>query len=161
RDKDTRLDVGLIKIQAGEDCTEEGFACDAHSGPPDAAKPRAALEVGTAEKPIPAGRTALIRLVYMDGLDRQSCPAIVCCGGRMDFHGAHMNRTWVRLGATAKKGDNVIALSESVTGWNVGDRIIVTMTGVAPTSGYAHPGPDPKGTTTEERTIKAIKDTRL
>src|SRR5262245_33745293 len=30
RDRDTRLDVGLIKIQAGEDCTEEGFACDAH-----------------------------------------------------------------------------------------------------------------------------------
>src|SRR5262245_23672405 len=32
-DKDTRLDVGLIKIQAGEDCTEEGFACDAHGAP--------------------------------------------------------------------------------------------------------------------------------
>src|SRR5262245_3551526 len=31
RDRDTRLDVGLIKIQAGEDCTEEGFACDAHA----------------------------------------------------------------------------------------------------------------------------------
>src|SRR5262249_27002862 len=56
-DKDTRLDVGLIKIQPGEDCTEEGFACDAHAGPPDG-KPRAALEVGTPETPIPADRTA-------------------------------------------------------------------------------------------------------
>jgi hypothetical protein len=160
-DRDTRLDVGLIKIQAGEDCTEEGFACDAHSGPRAAAKPRAALEVGTPEKPIPAGRTALIRLVYLDGLDRQSCPGIVCCGGRMDFHGAPMNRTWVRLAATAKKGNSVITLSEAVTGWSVGDRVIVTMTGVAPTSGYAHPGSDPKGTTTEERTIKAVEGTRL
>src|SRR5262249_1205782 len=71
-DRDTRLDVGLIRIQAGEDCTEDGFACDAHSGPPDASRPRAALEVGTPEKPIPAGRTALIRLVYLDGLDKNS-----------------------------------------------------------------------------------------
>jgi hypothetical protein len=161
RDKDTRLDVGLIKIQAGEDCTEEGFACDAHVRPTDAARPRAALEVGTPERPIPAGRTALIRLVYADGLDRQSCPAIVCCGGRMDFHGAPMNRTWVRLGATARKGDSFLTLSEPVSGWKAGDRIIVTMTGVAPTSGYPHPGPNPKGTTTEERTIRAIQGTQL
>ena len=34
--------------------------------------------------------------------------------------------------------------------------VTVTMTGVAPTSGYAHPGPDPKGTTTEERFIKGF-----
>src|SRR5438105_3804564 len=27
-DRDTRLDVGLIKIQAGEDVSEEGFDCD-------------------------------------------------------------------------------------------------------------------------------------
>ena len=38
-------------------------------------------------------------------MDKQSCPAIVCCGGRMDFHGAPLSRTWVKLGATAKKGD--------------------------------------------------------
>src|SRR5438128_1365441 len=30
RDRDTRLDVGLIKIQAGEDASEDGFNCDAH-----------------------------------------------------------------------------------------------------------------------------------
>src|SRR5262245_18854697 len=160
-DRDTRLDVGLVKIQPGEDCTEEGFACDAHGGPPDASKPRAALEVGTPDKPIQAGRTALIRLVPMDGLDRQSCPAIVCCGGRMDFHGASMDRTWVKLGATAKKGDNTVTLSEAVRGWKVGDRIIVTMTGIAPTSSQSHPGSNPQGTTTEERTIKAIDGTKL
>src|SRR5262249_20068992 len=79
----------------------------------------------------------------------------------MDFHGAPMNRTWVRLGATAKKGDSVISLSEAVNGWKVGDRIIVTMTGIAPTSGNPHPGSDPKGTTTEERTIQAIQGTKL
>ena len=30
RDRDTRLDVGLIKIQAGDDASEDGFNCDAH-----------------------------------------------------------------------------------------------------------------------------------
>src|SRR5437879_5621090 len=29
-DKDTRLDVGLIKIQPGDDAREEGFDCDIH-----------------------------------------------------------------------------------------------------------------------------------
>ena len=29
-DRDTRLTVGLIKIQAGEDASEDGFDCDAH-----------------------------------------------------------------------------------------------------------------------------------
>jgi hypothetical protein len=162
RDRDTQLDVGLIKVQAGEDCTEEGFACDAAHPAADVARlAEAALEVGTPEEPIPAGRTALIRLVYVDGLDRDSCPAIVCCGGRMDFHGAPLSRAWVRLGATANKGDGVITLSEPVSGWKAGDRIIVTMTGIAPTSGQSHPGSDPKGTTTEERTIVAIDGARL
>jgi hypothetical protein len=160
RDKDTRLDVGLIRIQPGEEATEEGFDCDAHAAEPGLG-PRPALAVGTPEQPIPAGSSALIRLTYVNGLDKQSCPAIVCCGGRMDFHGAPMNRTWVRLGATAKKGDNVITLSEPVTGWKVGDRIIVTMTGVAPTSGYSHPGSNPKGTTTEEGSIQAIDGDKL
>ena len=30
-DKDTRLDVGLIKIQPGDDASEDGFDCDAHA----------------------------------------------------------------------------------------------------------------------------------
>jgi RNA polymerase sigma factor (sigma-70 family) len=161
RDRDTRLDVGLIKIQPGEDASEEGFDCEAHMGKPDMSKPKPALEVGSAERPIPAGRTALIRLTAVVGLDKQSCPAIVCCGGRMDFHGAVMGRSWVKLGATAKKGDKTVTLAEAVTGWKVGDRIIVTMTGRAPSSGYPHPGPNPKGTTTEERTITGIEGTKL
>src|SRR5262249_55964340 len=97
-DRDTRLDVGLIKIQPGDDASENGFDCDAHLAESDPARPRPALEVGTTERPIDANRTALIRLVYHERLDKESCPAIVCCGGRMDFHGSLMNRTWVKLG---------------------------------------------------------------
>src|SRR5262249_5411612 len=88
RDRDTVLTVGLIKIQAGDDASEDGFNCGAHVGPPAPDRPRPALEVGTPNDPIPSGRTAVIRLAMVKGLDRESCPAIICCGGRMDLHGA-------------------------------------------------------------------------
>src|SRR5262249_4853364 len=84
-DRDTRLDVGLIKIQAGERYSEEGFDCDAHAEPAAPHASRPALEVGTPSRPIDANRTARIRLVYIPGMDKESCPAIVCCGGRMDL----------------------------------------------------------------------------
>ena len=35
-DRDTRLDGGLIKIQAGDDASEDGFDCDAHVADADA-----------------------------------------------------------------------------------------------------------------------------
>ena len=78
---------------------------------------------------IPPGRTALIRLAAVEGLDKQSCPAIVCCGGRMDLHGAPMSRTWVKLGATARPGDAGVRLAEFVRGWRAGDRVVVTTSG--------------------------------
>jgi hypothetical protein len=153
RDRDTRLDVGLLKIQPGDDASEDGFDCDAHVPTLKPGQPRPALEVGTPEQPIPANRRALIRLVYFDGMDRETCPAIVCCGGRMDFHGATMSRTWVKLAATAKKGDTDITLAEPVTGWRAGDRIILTAT---QRSDYRR-----KVSFTEERIIKEIKESQL
>ncbi len=149
--KDTRLDVGLIKIQAGDEYSEEGFDCEAHVAEPDPKKPRPALQVGTPDHPIEAGHTALIRLTYVDGLDKQSCPAIVCCGGRMDFHGVPLSRSWVNLAAAAKKGDAVVALAEPVKGWKVGDRVILTATKLTYT----------KINGTEERTITAIDGAKL
>src|SRR5262249_8833285 len=127
-DRDTRLDVGLIKVQPGDDPDENGFDCEAHGAAPPEGRPRSALEVGTPDRPIDAQHTALIRLTYVTGLDRESCPAIVCCGGRMDFHGAPLGRSWVKLGATARKGDTTLTLAEPVTGWKAGDRVIVTST---------------------------------
>src|SRR6188474_945544 len=35
-DRSTRLDVGVIKVQAGEECVEDGFTCDVHLKAPDA-----------------------------------------------------------------------------------------------------------------------------
>jgi len=132
RHKNTALDVGLIAIQPGDEpASEDGFDCDAHVPEPAFGEIRPALEVGTPEQPLDAKYTATIRLRYHDGQNKQSCPAIVCCGGRMDFHGAPLNRTWLKLGADAKQGDTVLGLSENVTGWKVGDQIIITATASA------------------------------
>jgi hypothetical protein len=147
-DKDTLLNVGLIKIQAGEAYSEEGFDCDHHVEDVPTVNARPALEVGTSNKPVDAKHTAIIRLHYVEGLDKQSCPAIVCCGGRMDFHGAELNRSWVKLGADAAAKADTIRLVESVTGWRAGDRIIVTATN---THGSAK-----ELSETEERLIKSV-----
>src|SRR5262249_4754793 len=64
---------------------------------------------------------------------------------------APMNRTWVKLGAAAKKGESVVTLAEPVTGWKVGDRVIVTATKLT----YQ------KTRSTEERTVRAIDGARL
>ncbi|MDB5390226.1 MAG: hypothetical protein JWM11_5872, partial [Planctomycetaceae bacterium] len=127
-DRDTQLNVGILKIEAGDEPTEEGFDCSMHFDEPSAKGERPALEVGTAQQPIAAGYTALIRLVAVEGQDKQSCPAIVCCAGRMDFHGAPLNRAWLKLGATSKIGEKSVTVEEAVTGWRLGDQIIITAT---------------------------------
>jgi hypothetical protein len=151
RDKNTRLDVGLIKIQAGDEASEEGFECDAHMAAVDTKMARPALEVGMPDAPIDAKYTATIRLVYFPAQEKLSCPAIVCCGGRWDMHGAPLSRSWVKLGDNAKPGDTTVTLAELVPGWKVGDRLIVTATNHHE---YAK-------RTTEERVIKSIDGTKV
>lgn len=155
-DRDTQLNVGVLKVEATETPTEGGFDCDAHVMELAEGQVRPALEVGTERQPISADHTALIRLTPVEGQDRQSCPAIVCCGGRMDFHGAPLSRAWVKLGATAEKNADTVTIDESVTGWRVGDRVIITAT---------HLGRDTGGGTdqlqTEERLITAITDRQI
>lgn len=148
RDRDTLLNTGLIKIEANDVFSEEGFDCDHFPAEADGSQPRATLEVGSAASPIPADHTAVIRLHYVEGLDRISCPAIVCCAGRMDFHGAAMNRTWVKLGETAAKGSTEAVLAEPVSGWRVGDQVVLTSTA----------WDNHKEGQSEPRTITAIND---
>jgi G8 domain len=161
-DRDTRLDVGLIKIQDSDDYSDEGFDCEAHLQPPDPGRERPALEIGTPERPVAAEHSATVRLVYFDGMDRQSCPAIVCCGGRMDIHGEPLNRTWVKLGHDARAGDTEIALVEPVSGWRPGDRIIVTATARDESeSGTRRPGKRNRKVFTEECRVKSVEGKRL
>jgi hypothetical protein len=161
RDKDTRLDVGLIKIQPGDDASENGFDCDAHPRDDVADAPRPALEVGTPDRPVEARHTAIIRLVYIDGMDKQSCPAIICCGGRMDFHGAPLSFAWTKLGATARKGDEAVTLAEPVTGWRTGDRLIITATQLVPDGTRHRPGEPKRVAYTEERVVRSVDGAKL
>ena len=156
RDRDTRLDVGLIKIQPGEDASEDGFDCEAHLPETQVDRPRPALEVGTPGRPIEADHTAVIRLVDVEGVDKGSWPAIVCCGGRMDFHGMPLSHTWVKLGGTARAGDTTVTLAEPVRGWRAGNRVIVTATKPRRSGEFRRGNVE-----TEERIIKAIEGTTL
>ncbi|MFO0911189.1 MAG: G8 domain-containing protein [Isosphaeraceae bacterium] len=161
-DRDTLLTVGLIKIQAGDDASESGFDCENHPKPvADADRPRSALQVGTAAKPIAEGHTATIRLAMVEGLDPEECPAIVNCGARMEFHGTPMSRTWVKLGAPVGVGEAVVTLAEPVKGWRVGDRVIVTATSFLHVREGKKPPPEATLSRTEERTIEALDGVKL
>src|SRR5262249_12278299 len=88
RDRDTLLNVGILRIAPGETFSEEGFDCEAHLPKLEAGQRRPALEIGTAEEPMPADKKATIRLIFCEGHNAESCPALVCCVGRMDLHGS-------------------------------------------------------------------------
>jgi hypothetical protein len=160
-DRDTWLVVGLIKIQTGDDPGESGFDCEEHVTAPAPGATRAALEVGRPDRPIPAGRRAVIRLAAAPGLDPRECPAIVCCGGRMEIHGAEMPRTWVKLAATAAGGSTTINLDRPVPGWRSGDRVIVTATRAELVRGTDDPPSVRDRHETEERTVRRIDGLRL
>lgn len=150
RDRSTELNVALLKVQGGNRCTERGFACDFHgvnkAGEPNAVPTGAmpTLEVGTLQNPIPAKHMARIRLHFIKGMDEDDAPALVCCSARMELHGAPMNRTWLKLGATAKVGDAKVTVDGAVKGWRVGHSVIVTAS-----KKHSDVG-------TEERVIKGI-----
>ena len=160
-DKDTRLDVGLVRIQAGEDFSEEGFDCDMHLMAPAAGMARPALEVGTPAVPIVAGKSARIRLVAQEGMDKESSPGIVCCAGRMEFHGAPLSRTWLKLGMPANVGDTTVTLSEPVTGWKPGDRLILTATTRQSKEKKTFVASVANSTQTEERTLLGVSGATL
>jgi hypothetical protein len=161
-DRSTRLDVGLIRIQPGEGAGENGFDCDFHRAEIDPSLPGAALRIGTPDQPVNADAVATIRLVAFDGMDRDTCPAIVCCGGRMEFHGAPLSRTWVKLGRAVKQGDTTVLLAEPVTGWRVGDRVVLTATQKdALKQDTLRPLAKSRRSFTEERTIAALSGQTL
>ncbi len=165
RDRDTSLNVAVLKVQNSATCSEHGFACDFEGvnfagepqGPRVGSMPT--LEVGTPEAPIPAEHTARIRLHYLKGLDRDDAPALVCCSARMELHGAPLSRTWVKLGSNAKPGDAKISIAEPVTGWSVGDEVIVTASKHQSRNRTFRNNPD--SVSTEERRIARIDGTTI
>ena len=166
RDRNTRLEVGLLRVEDLDHYSEDGFDCQTSMDPAHnhtgLSKP--ALEVGTALAPIPSEFTATIRLHYIEGMDKETCPAIISCGGRMDLHGAPLERTWVKLPyQTAKVGESKIVMPATLAGWKKGDRIILT--GTTRQFGYIGTRYNKEGVqnsvaedpTTEERIITGMR----
>lgn len=156
RDVSTRLECGLIKIQPGDDVSEIGFDCEAHLTAPSAGTSRPGLIVGTSQAPIPAGKIALIRLHFIEGMDANSCPAIVSCAGQMEFHGTPLDRTWVKLDHTADPDTNRVVLENAVATWKAGDRVVITGTNPDNAGNNRVTGSVIENPATEERVITSI-----
>ncbi len=162
RAKNTQLDVGMIILQMSE-TVDENVNCSAHQSlhdhPDESGRPT--LEVGSPLNPIPANVTARIRLTDFADMKDDCGPGIICYGGRMDFHGAPLNRTWTKLGASAPAGATTITLAEAAN-WKVGDRIIITGTIVF--ESFKDAGDSFRGKAkaqTEENFIAAISGTTI
>jgi Cu/Zn superoxide dismutase len=156
-DRDTKLNVGLLVIRLAEDAFVPRDLVDlmSHGKGPDGKV--AALEVGTADRPIDADHHAVIRLTYLPGMDKNVCPAIIDSGGRMDFHGAPLNFTWTKLKTQANAGESTITLMDAPTGWRVGDHLVIPTT--KKISLFSAHGVIPSvrdDSQTEERFIKSI-----
>ncbi len=128
-DRDTELNVGVVTVYgAGQEIVPDDVgASDVHDHHAPAAVGGGVLAVGTPDQPIPAPYTARIRLHGLGGMDEDTAPALVCRpGGRMDFHGAPMDRTWSKLRAPVAPGDTAVTLMDTPVGWRAGDEIVVT-----------------------------------
>lgn len=165
RDRNTEINVGLLKVQNSDDCSESGFECD-FEGVTAAGEPTLPrtgsmpmLEVGTLAEPIPAQYTARIRLHYVVGMNKNDAPALVCCSAQMELHGEPLSRTWVKLGKSSAAGATEIILNEPVTGWRVGDEIIVTGAKKQPHYGTGRNAEKTVGS--EERKITKIDGTSV
>lgn len=146
--KNTRLEIGLIRVQPGDEYSEEGFDCDGHFVAQDKVVDMPLLEIGNANNPVHADKKAIIRLHYQEGMKKDSCPAIVCCGGKWETHGAKLDRSWVKLNKNLAAGDKTLHVAEAVNGWKSGDKIVVT--------GSRTHGAKNEKSDSEERVISAI-----
>ncbi|MES2792962.1 MAG: G8 domain-containing protein [Planctomycetota bacterium] len=127
-DRSTRLEAGLVTIIASEEPSEEGFDCHFAPLPPAAGKSRPALLIGKPGSPIPVAHTATIRLHYVEGMNKESCPALINCGGLLEIHGAPLKNTWVKMQRGSEVGATSVALEEAVEDWREGDQVIFTST---------------------------------
>lgn len=61
------------------------------------------LEAGTLAEPNPAQHTAKIRLHYIDGMNKNDAPVLVCCYAQLELHGMPLSRTWVQLSSALRR----------------------------------------------------------
>jgi hypothetical protein len=115
------------------------------------------LEVGSAAAPVGAGFTAEIVIANTPintGSDPEQFGTGVLGFGIVSVHGAPKTPTWTRVAAEPRAGQTTVTLSQAVSGWRVGDRLILPDSRHLKwneVTGWAR-----NGSQTEERTISAI-----
>ena len=91
------------------------------------------IVIGTAENPIPCDVTVEIRINgdqnarsfgALAGLPPIGAKALGGFGG-IEMHGCAPTRTWTTLTDTVNAGATVITVNDDITGWKVGDEIVV------------------------------------
>lgn len=116
RSRSTRLDTGNIVVRDG-----------------------GALEIGSADRPIPPSVTTEIRLVVPAGATFRGGDFVpgdvgiwIFGGGRWDLHGAPIRHTWTKLARVVRPGDRGVVVGQDVTDWPAGATVMVTPTGRSP-----------------------------
>jgi len=118
------------------------------------------LEVGTAAAPIAANVTAEIIIANsplggsVSDTDQYGTGLIVL--GKVAMHGSVKTPTFVRLATEPRAGNTTLALSEAVSGWQAGDRVVLPDTRHIKESEVTGGGWINAVNQWEERTVQAI-----
>lgn len=91
-------------------------------------EPGGELEVGTSSAPVNAGVTSEILIADQatdPGTDPDQYGTALLVQGKATLHGSTKSPTFVRLAREPVAGDTTLLLSQAVSGWRVGDRLVL------------------------------------
>jgi hypothetical protein len=123
------------------------------------------LTMGTTSSPMPANVNAEIVIANRSlnlSFDPDQYGTGLLSWGKVHMHGSTKNATYVRLASEPLAGQNTLSLSQSPSGWRVGDRIVVPDTRQLRYEEFAqHSNFNIFVTQSEERTITAISGSQV
>jgi hypothetical protein len=84
-----------------------------------------ALTIGTTAAPVPAGVTAELVIANRAPTTADQMDTGLIGYGTVDMAGAEKTPTWTRLAAEPRAGNTTLTLSQPVSGWRAGDRLVL------------------------------------
>ncbi|MCB2097750.1 MAG: cadherin-like domain-containing protein [Parvularculaceae bacterium] len=117
------------------------------------------LTIGTETDPVDPNVSAVISFADNGPIDVAWDPLLLSRGlishGTVDIHGAQKD-TFLKVSVDPMHGDNTLTLETVPSGWQVGDKLVLTGTHLASIKGTAKGAPVTAQTQDEELIIKAI-----
>ena len=156
-ERDTRLDVGLIKIQAGDDAGESGFDCEEHVQGVASEAGGSGRFLKSARPITRSGRDTRRSSGWRrsKGSIRRTARRLFVAAGGWTFT-VRASRTWVKLGAAAAQGGDDGHARRAGEGLAGGDRVIMTATHKQKAPDEGNYPSDRSELETEERAIRSI-----